>query len=77
MFGGCGARQSDLESNVITKTGVVQTKIGDEYILNTESEMINMASNKVDLENYMKKKVEVSGMFSGSTLYVDEIEISD
>lgn len=75
LLGGCTTKQADLGSKIVTKEGVVQTKIGDEYVLKTDSELVNMASNKVDLDNYMKKEVKVTGMFSGSTLYVDEIEM--
>ncbi len=78
MFGGCGTTtensQQRIEQNVVTKEGVVQTKIGDEYVLKTDSELVNMTSNKVNLDDYMKKQVKVTGMFSGSTLYVDRVE---
>jgi hypothetical protein len=53
---------------------VVTTKIGDEYLLKTNDEIVNMTSTKVDLDDYLKKEVTVTGMFSGSTLYVDEIK---
>ena len=79
MLGGCTASQptgeNKMEKNVVIKIGTIQTKIGSEYVLKTDSEMVNMASNKVNLDDYMKKTVEVKGMYSGNTLYVDEISL--
>jgi len=64
------------EGGVATKIGEITIKSGDEWLLKTETEIVNLASNKVNLDNYLKKKVKVSGMYSGTTLYVDEIEIN-
>lgn len=68
----CGsAKTADL---VVEKSGEIRTKVGDEYLLNTDEGIVNITSNKVDLDAYLKKNVTVKGMFSGSTLYVDEIK---
>lgn len=68
----CGpAKQDNL---MVTEVGVIQAKVGEEYLLNTEEGIVNITSNKVNLDNYLKKNVTVKGMFSGSTLYVDEIK---
>jgi len=81
IFGGCTQKNSAsdnqkvVEENIVQKTGEIKTKIGDEYLLSTSEEIVNITSNKDDLDNYLKKKVRVEGMFSGSTLYVDKIEI--
>lgn len=56
-----------------TRSGIIMGKMGSEYILQTSDDTVNITSTKVNLETYMKKQVEVKGMFSGSTLYVDEI----
>lgn len=71
MLGGCGAG----EEKIVTENGVIQVKMGEEYVLKTDDKLINMASNKVNLDDYMKKTVEVKGMYSGNTLYVDEINL--
>lgn len=63
-----------LEQNIVTKTGTISTKVGDEYLLSTSDGIVNITSNKVNLDTYLKKPVKVTGMFSGSTLYVDKIE---
>lgn len=63
-----------LEQSVVTKVGTISTKMGDEYLLNTNDGIVNITSNKVNLDSYMKKPIKVTGMFSGSTLYVDKIE---
>jgi PBP1b-binding outer membrane lipoprotein LpoB len=79
FLGGCGqasteTTQSKLEENTVTKVGTLSTKVGDEYLLNTGDEIVNITSKKIDLETYMKKPIKVTGMFSGSTLYVDKLE---
>lgn len=76
-LGGCGTAQqattSQFEQQVVERTGTISTKTGEEWLLSTNEGIVNMTSNKVNLDNYLKKKVTVKGMFSGSTLYVDEI----
>ena len=59
---------------MVEKTGEIKTKSGDEYIMMVGSDFVNIASYKVNLDNYMKKKVTVKGSFSGTTLYVSEIK---
>ena len=74
-LGGCGATKTESEvSAIVTKEGVLQMKSGDEYLLSTEDGIVNITSNKVNLDDYLKKNIKVTGMFSGSTLYVDEVE---
>lgn len=58
----------------VTKTGTLTMKVGNEYLLKTDSEIVNITSNKVNLDNYIKKNISVTGQFSGSTLYVDEVK---
>jgi PBP1b-binding outer membrane lipoprotein LpoB len=83
VIGGCGANlpasnkegaQEKVERNVVTKSGEIKSKLGDEWLLQTPDGIVNITSSKVNLDSYMKKKVTVTGMFSGSTLYVDEIK---
>ena len=79
FLSGCGqvdtkTTQSKLEENTVTKVGTISTKVGDEYLLNTKDEIVNITSKKINLETYMKKPIKVTGMFSGSTLYVDKVE---
>lgn len=79
LLGGCGmatakpATSDVVEQSVVEITGTIQVKMGDEYVMNTDEGTVNITSTKVNLDNYMKKKVTVSGMFSGSTLYVDSL----
>lgn len=80
VLGGCTltskapSTTEKLEQSVVTKSGTISTKVGDEYLLSTDEGIVNITSNKVNLDTYMKKPVRVTGMFSGSTLYVDKIE---
>lgn len=83
-LGGCGVKenstgavQQKMEENVVEKVGEIKTKVGDEYLLSTSEGIVNITSTKVDLNGYMKKKVKVTGMYSGSTLYVDKIETAN
>ncbi len=57
----------------VTKTGTVTMKVGEEYLLKTNDGIVNITSNKVNLDNYLKQKISVTGQFSGSTLYVDKV----
>jgi hypothetical protein len=73
----CGqtiSNQEKIINNIVSKTGTLTMKSGDEYLLSTSDGIVNMTSNKVNLDNYLKKKITVTGQFSGSTLYVDEIK---
>ena len=74
LLSGCGTVSNKMENNVVSKQGEIKTKVGEEFLLSTEDGIVNITSNKVNLDNYLKKKVKVEGMFSGSTLYVDKIE---
>ena len=79
MLGGCGTvatktTQNKLEESTVTKVGTISAKSGSDYLLITDEGIVNITSTKVDLDNYLKKKITVTGMFSGSTLYVDKVE---
>jgi len=71
LLSACGAKTADL---VVEKSGEIKAKMGTEYLLNTSEGIVNITSNKINLDDYMKKQVNVKGMYSGSTLYVDEIQ---
>lgn len=58
----------------VTKSGTLTMKSGEEYLLKTDSGIVNITSNKVNLDTYLKQKISVTGQFSGSTLYVDEVK---
>lgn len=73
IFSGCQTKQATVQNLNVEKTGTLQAKIGDEYLLNTPDGMVNINSTKLNLENYLKKKIKVSGQFSGSTLYIDNV----
>lgn len=76
ILGGCGTAKpaENLKENIAERVGTIKTKVGNEYLLVTSDGIVNITSNKVNLDNYLKKPIRVSGMFSGSTLYVDKIE---
>jgi PBP1b-binding outer membrane lipoprotein LpoB len=72
LLGGCSLGQTQ-KSAIEEMTGTVKTKVGDEYVFMTNGELKNITSNKVNLDQYVGKEIKVKGMYSGSTLYVDEI----
>ena len=64
-----------METNVVNISGVIQSKLGDEWLfLKEDSETVNVTSQKIDLTDYVGKNITATGMFSGSTLYIDKIE---
>ena len=77
ISGGCVTTKptEDISKNIVEKIGEIRVKAGDEYVLSTDLGLVNMTSTKIDLDNYMKKKIKVTGMFSGATLYVDKGEL--
>lgn len=79
ILGGCTSAQTQttkekIEQNVVTKVGTISTKSGSDYLLVTSDGIVNITSNKVNLDIWLKKPIRVTGMYSGSTLYVDELE---
>lgn len=78
ILGGCGlTTKTGVENqsqNVVTRTGDIKVKVGNEYLLNTTDGIVNITSKKINLDNYIKKQITVTGMFSGTTLYVDKLE---
>lgn len=76
ILGGCqkGAINSELREAVVKREGMIVAKSGEEFLLDTGEEIVNLTSNKINLDEYLKKRVAVEGMFSGSTLYVDELK---
>ena len=74
-LGGCGTQKVETRNQILeTREGTLTIKSGDVYLLSTEDGIVNITSNKVNLDNFLKKKIKVTGMFSGDTLYVDKME---
>ncbi len=76
-LGGCGKDEglnNTTDNGMVEKEGVLKMKSGDEYLMNTDEGIINITSNKVNLDELIGKSIKVKGMYSGSTLYVDEVE---
>lgn len=73
---GCGTQKTEnVITNAITsREGTLTIKSGDVYLLSTNDEIVNLTSKSINLDNYLKKKIKVTGMFSGDILYVDKIE---
>jgi len=71
-LGGCESKnQNTLTSATVDKEGILTMKSGDVYLLSTDEGIVNITSNKVNLDEYLKKRIKVRGMFSGDTLYID------
>jgi len=71
----CGNQKTETVVQATTsREGTLTVKSGEDYLLSTSEGIVNITSTKVNLDNYLKKKIKVTGMFSGTTLYVDKIE---
>ncbi len=78
LLGGCGslpASQTNTveESPVKTLTGKVVVA-GNVIELNNNGIMTQITSRTIDLTKYIGQTVSVTGQFSGTTLYVDELK---
>ena len=73
--GGPTKQTSDTmaESPVKTLTGKVRVS-GKTIDIENQGILTEITSRKVDLTQYNGKEVSVTGQFSGSTLYVDEVK---
>jgi maltose-binding protein MalE len=72
---GCGNKNIENKTkSVEVREGKLTVRNGEVYLLSTENGIVNITSNKVNLDNYLKKNIKVTGMFSGDTLYIDELE---
>lgn len=67
----------NYKTSAVTLTGILQPAKGDDYsyLLISNGKSTGVASQKIDLNQYAGKKVSVSGQYSGTTLYADEITI--
>lgn len=62
---------TSTESQNATLTGLLMPGKGDDYsyILVTDGKTVGIASQTVQLEKFANKRVEITGSFSGTTLY--------
>jgi hypothetical protein len=61
---------------VTTKlTGIVQRSKGDDYdfVIYGEGKSTGITSYTVKLEDYVGKKIEAEGQYSGTTFYTDQV----
>ncbi len=59
-----------------TLTGLLMPGKGDDYsfiLLDTKGKTTGVTSQTIDLKTYANKNVEVTGQFSGTTLYADTV----
>lgn len=75
LLGGCGVKEAVKNEANIERTGEIKAKSGEEYVMSTTEGLVNVTSNRDNLENYKGKKIKVQGQYSGSTLYIDEIKV--
>ena len=54
-----------------TLTGKLSTKTSDGYLLQTKQDIVTINSTKLNLDSFLQKQITVTGMYSGSILYVD------
>lgn len=79
-LGGCNLVAKPASTSTVqtqsttTKTGQLIIKTDEGYLLKSGTEVTTLASQKYNLDSYIKKYIEVSGMYSGTVLYVDNIK---
>lgn len=79
FLGGCvggPAKQTDntiAESPVVTITGKI-TVAGAKILIDRNGVPTEITSRKLDLASYNGKEAQVTGQFSGTVLYVDEVK---
>lgn len=76
LLAGCSGK-TGVETNSDRKIvdGKITGKIGEEFILQLDSgDLININSRKYKMEDYVGKQIKAEGMYSGSTLYIDQID---
>lgn len=60
--------------SITTLTGQLIIKTAEGYLLKSGTEVTTITSQKYNLDSYIKKYIEVSGMYSGKVLYVDNLK---
>lgn len=77
VLGGCSlvAQPADVatESPVVTIAGKVMVA-GEKVSIVENGKTTEITSRKIDLKQYNGKEVSVTGEFSGTTLFVDEVK---
>jgi hypothetical protein len=77
FLGGCSlvAKQADVATETPTTRimGPV-TSAGNLFYISVGTDNTEITSRKIDLKQYVGKTVTVTGEFSGTTLFVDEVK---
>lgn len=68
------SKQAKTPPDLIIKEGILKTKIGNEYQLDTGSGLVSLTSKQINLTQYMKTKIKVTGTLSGNVLSVTKVE---
>ena len=76
VLGGCETQKNEsaVTKAITSREGTLTIKSGEVYLLSTSDGIVNLTSKSVNLDDYLKKKIKVTGMFSGDILYVDKLE---
>jgi hypothetical protein len=68
-----------FKTAAITKTGILQKSTISQsdftHVIVSSGESVGVASYTLNLDDYIGKKVSVTGQFSGDTLYAESISI--
>jgi hypothetical protein len=69
-----------FQTAVITKTGILQkstiARSDFTHVIVSSGGSVGVASYTLNLDDYIGKKVSVTGQFSGNTLYADTITVA-
>lgn len=71
-------KQPSYTTSPVTLTGVLQKAKGEDYnfIIIGGGKSTGVASYSVKLDEYVGKNVEITGQYSGTTLYADHLKLA-
>ena len=55
--------------------GILLKTSSGSFNLTTEQGIVRLKSSEVKLDDYVFEKIRVVGMFSGTSLYIDQVEV--
>ena len=66
---------SQRKSGSIRLNGILLKTQNDDFKLSTDQGTVRLEADEIQLNDYVYQKIIVGGMFSGTTLYVDRVEL--
>jgi hypothetical protein len=76
VFSACGVSSEGYDDGEVNKTlkGQLMGQVGSYVLFTDDGETVSLDSNNFDLSSFVGDDVSVTGQYSGSTLYVDQVK---